>query len=170
MSMNPYEMDLGGRDALEALADTPERLKGIVERMRGDDFARSYGPDKWSAAQLFGHLAQVEMVYGTRLRMALSAGDYVVQPFDQDGWMANEPAGEPIEAFRAYYALRRWNLRLFRSLTREQLARTFAHPERGTMKVSEILDLLAGHELRHAAKIQEIAKAAGGKVGHEVRT
>src|SRR4029453_13168987 len=87
---NPYERDLGSRAPLEALADTPERIRQLVERWRDDQFERSYAPGKWTARLVLVHLAQIELALGTRSRFALTQSGYTVQPFSQDDWMALE--------------------------------------------------------------------------------
>jgi hypothetical protein len=142
-----------------ALGDTPARFRALAERMTPEQFARSYAPGKWTAAQLFLHLAQTELAFSVRLRMALTSDDYVVQPFEQDDWVRREPLVAGRDAFNAYFSFRQFNLPLFRSLTAEEWARVFQHPERGEMRVGWILELLAGHELHHLAHIEAIAKA-----------
>jgi uncharacterized damage-inducible protein DinB len=156
---NPYEQELDTRDPLAALGETPERIRALVVRMRNEDFRRSYGAGKWSAVQLLDHLAQEEMMFGMRMRMALTVPGYVVQPFDQDAFLAREGPHTGWEAFDAYYTLRRWNLPLYRSLTPEDRERRFTHPERGEMKVADLLSLLAGHEIHHLAHLEQIASA-----------
>ncbi len=146
---NPYRTALGDRDVMAALVETPELLRAVAGRMTPYDFARSYGPGKWTAAQLFQHLAQTEAAFGLRVRMALTTPGYVAQLFDQDAWMAREPGPGGSEAFRAYHAMRQWNLALYRSLTPDDLALPFHHPERGEMRVAWILEMLAGHERHH---------------------
>jgi hypothetical protein len=154
---NPYGVDLGDRDVLSALAETPEKLRAVAERMKPEQFLRSYAPGKWTAAQLFQHLAQTESAFGFRVRMAITTGNYVVQPFDQDIWLAREHTVGGLQAFQAYYAMRQWSLPLYRSLTPEERRRPFRHPERGQMLVEWILEMLAGHELHHLAHFETIA-------------
>ena len=155
---NPYAAALGDRDTLAALIETPERIAAIVAGFTPGQYASSYAPGKWSAAELFLHLAQTELAFGMRVRMALTSDHYVVQPFDQDAWMARErPASGP-EAFQAYYALRQFNLPLYRSLSADDRQRRLTHPERGEMVVQMILDAQAGHELHHLKHFETIAK------------
>ena len=154
---NPYGAALGDRDVIQALGDTPERLRRIAERLTSDQFGLSYATGKWTAAQLFLHLAQTELAFGARVRLALTTDSYVVQPFDQDTWMRREPIASGKEVCRAYFALRQFNLPLFRSLTPDEWARTFHHPERGEMRVGWILETLAGHELHHLQHFEAIA-------------
>jgi hypothetical protein len=154
---NPYGKALGDRDTMRALCDTPERLRALAERMTPAQFAGSYAPGKWTAQQLFLHLAQTELAFSMRVRMALTTDAYVVQPFDQDSWLRREPESGGLEAARAYYALRQFNLPLYRSLTPAERATRLLHPERGEMRVEWILESLAGHELHHLAHVETVA-------------
>lgn len=160
--MNPYQSSLGGRDPIAALGETPDRIREIIGRMGTADFTRPYAAGKWNARQILIHLAHCEMAYGMRVRLALTMAPYVVQPFDQDAFLVREPLLDAPAALAAYYAMRRWNLPLFRSLDAEERARTFTHPERGPMTIDLILATVAGHELHHLAQLEQIASAARG--------
>jgi hypothetical protein len=127
--------------------------------MTPEQYARSYAPGKWTAGQLFLHLAQTELAFSMRVRMAITTVNYVVQPFDQDAWMAREPLVAGIDAFRGYYALRQFNMPLYRSLIPAERRRQLTHPELGPMLVEWILEALAGHERHHLAHIEIIAKS-----------
>lgn len=155
---NPYEQALGTRDVLTSLEQTPERIRTLVAGMREEDFGRSHEAGKWTVGQLLDHLAQTEVIFGTRVRMALITPGYVVQPFDQDKMMAREGHHTGRESFEAYDALRRWNLPLYRSLSPEDREHRFTHPERGEMKVADLLSTLAGHELHHLTQIEQAAR------------
>ena len=154
---NPYAADLGNMDVMRALADTPERLRSLAERLTPAQYARSYAPGKWTAAQLFVHLAQCEFVFGSRVRMALAHAGYTVQPFDQDAWLLREAGTDGRIAFWAYYAMRHLNLQLFTTLGPEDRRRPLMHPERGPMIVEWILESLAGHERHHLPHFAAIA-------------
>lgn len=154
---NPYAAPLGDADVMTALAETPERLRALVDQFTPAQMASSYAPGKWTAAQLLVHLAQCEWVFGARVRMALSQDGYVVQPFDQDSWLARESATDGATAFRAYYATRQMNLAFFRSLTDAERERPLDHPELGRIHVEWILETLAGHERHHEPHFRTIA-------------
>jgi uncharacterized damage-inducible protein DinB len=155
--MNPYAASLGDRDVLTALESTPERIRARVTGLGPAGVTRSYAPGKWSVQRILVHLAQVELVFGLRARMAVTTDGYVVQPMDQDRWMEVEPPVDAAAALSAYEGLRAMNLAFFRSLTPEQRAASFAHPERGRMEVWEIAASMAGHDLHHLAQIEAVA-------------
>jgi len=58
---NPYAADLGTRDPLESLSDTPARIRAAVERWSDADFERSYAAGKWSIRKVLIHLTQTEL-------------------------------------------------------------------------------------------------------------
>ena len=58
---NPYSADLGNRDALQALGDTPERIRAAVENWTEAQFEGTYAPGKWSFRTVLIHLAQTEL-------------------------------------------------------------------------------------------------------------
>ncbi len=155
---NPYGESLGERDPVTVLGETPGDYRVLAERMTPEQFLRSYAPNKWTATQLFLHLAHTELALSVRLRMALTTDGYIAQPFDQDDWMRIEPLVGGLDAFHAYFSLRQFNMPLYRRLTAGDLARVFQHPEKGEMQVGWILELLAGHDRHHLAHIEAIAK------------
>ena len=159
MSTNPYAKYVEGVDVLTSLEETPLRLQALVNGWPGHAFERSYAPGKWTARQILAHLAQTEMVFANRLRFGLTMRDYVVQPFDQDEWMAVDEGMDAESALAAYLALRRLNVRVCRRLTAEQRTRPFTHPERGTIDIDWFMVMFAGHERHHLAQLEKIAGA-----------
>jgi hypothetical protein len=160
MSNNPYGKYVEGMDLLASLEETASRLEALLRGWTPEMFERSYAPGKWSARQLLTHLVHAEMVFGERVRFALSTPDYVVMPFDQDAWMKVEHAVDAASALAAYLALRRMNLAFFRSLGPEQWTHRFQHPERGEIDVNWVITALAGHDRHHLPQFETIAQIA----------
>jgi hypothetical protein len=153
---NPYAADLGDREAIGALADTPERIRAMVEQWTDAQFERSYAPGKWSIRKVLIHLAQTELALCTRVRYALSEPGYAAQPFSQDDWIDIDGKADARSALAVYTSLRRFNVTMFRSLTPEQLRRPFAHPEYGTLTVEWVASQLAGHDIHHLKQIASL--------------
>jgi len=153
---NPYGKDLGARPALEALAETPGRIRHLVEHWSDADFERSYAPGKWSIRKVLVHLAQTELALTTRARFALSQEAYAAQAFSQDDWMRIDNQADARTALDAYTTLRRFNLAMWRALTPEQLDRPFTHPEYGELTVGWIMAQMAGHDIHHLKQVQMI--------------
>jgi uncharacterized damage-inducible protein DinB len=156
MHANPYAAALGNRDALEALAETPFKIRTLVERWGEDHFEKSYAPGKWSARRILIHLAQTELALPTRARFALSTPGYVAQAFDQDQWLPLDDGADARTALDAYVALRQLNLAMWRRLTSEQREHRFKHPEYGELTVGWIMAQVAGHDIHHQRQLETI--------------
>src|SRR5436309_2613979 len=100
----PYSLDLGDRDPLDAIRRVPDEIHALVRAWSPADFDRSYAAGKWTARQLLTHLAQCELVFGTRVRLALVTPNYVAQDMDQDRWVAREPLLGEAAALAAFVA------------------------------------------------------------------
>ena len=157
MKPNPYEADLGTREPLAALGDTPEQLRELVHEWPANRFERSYAPGKWSARQILIHLAQTELALCTRVRFALTEDRYRAQAFSQDEWMPLDATDDARTALDTYTTLRRFNLAMYRALTPDQRDRVFEHPEYGTLTVGWVMAQLAGHDIHHFKQLQRIA-------------
>jgi DinB family protein len=90
-------------------------------------------PNRWSAAEILAHLADVEVVQGWRMRSTLGQPGIAIQAFDQDAWVVashydNKDARKSLEQF---LVLREMNLALLKTLTAEQWKHHGMHWERG---------------------------------------
>ena len=156
MVANPYGDDLGSRDPLAALAETPDRIRQLVTNWTPEQFERSYAAGKWSARELLIHLAQTELALPTRARFALTQSPYTAQAFSQDDWMPLDEGADARTALDAYTMLRRLNLSMWRKLTSEQRDRRFTHPEYGELTVGWIMAQMAGHDIHHLKQLEVI--------------
>lgn len=161
--MHPYTkrlLDLlGNDDPVAALAEGPGRIDALLAGARRAGFDRPWEQGKWTARQIFGHLAAAEIGIGFRLRQALSEDDHRVQPFEQDLWVRRDGGGDPDVAVAAYKAVRAFNLQMIRALPAADLARVVDHPERGKESVDLMVRMLAGHDRNHFAQLEKIARA-----------
>jgi hypothetical protein len=139
------------------MRETPARIRAIAGGWSAADFERSYAPGKWPARQILTHLAQSEIAFGTRARMALTTSNYVAQSFDQDRWMARESALDGRTALDAFLALAAMNTALFGSLSPADRAATLSHPEYGTLTVDWVIHQMAGHQIHHLQQLEQIA-------------
>lgn len=152
-----YSNYLGDLEPVAASRRNAERLRTLVGKWTPEEFERSYAPGKWSARLILTHLAQSELAFGNRVRMALSVPNYVAQAFDQDAWIARESRTGGVEAANALVALSRMNVVLFESLSPTERQTTLAHPEYGSLTVDWIIHQMAGHQIHHLEQLERIA-------------
>jgi hypothetical protein len=152
---------LGKDDPFAVLEETPIRAAVLLERIGENGLSRPFGPGKWTAREVLGHLADVEQAIGFRVRQIVTAPPgHVIQPLDQDLWARPYGKLDPRAALRALEGMRAWNLTYFRTLGPEELARSGMHPERGVESAEMQIRMQAGHDRNHLAQLEKIADGA----------
>jgi hypothetical protein len=154
---NPYAQHLAGRDAMEVLSETPEKLKSLVEKLGPSRMKESYAPGKWSMNSVLCHLADCELAFGYRWRQVVAQPHHIIQPFDQDAWSTHYADLDPAAALAAFCANRVWSVNWLKSLNPVALAKPVSHPERGELTLHKLLQMTAGHDLNHLAQFEKVA-------------
>jgi hypothetical protein len=156
----PYSPDLGDREPIASMRESTSRITALAGAWSPHEFERSYAPGKWPARQILTHLAQTELAFGNRMRMALATPGYVAQSFDQDAWMARESGLSGRAALDALVATNAMNRALFDSLSTADRVIAFSHPEYGALTVDWVIHQMAGHLIHHLKQLEEIATRA----------
>jgi hypothetical protein len=147
-------------DAFEVMARTPARVIELLGRIGEKGLSRRFAPGKWSAREVFAHLADVEQGTGFRIRQVVwSPPDHTIQPYDQDLWATPYATLPADAAVRAFAALRPWNLAYYRGLSAADRSKVGHHPERGDESVDVMIRMQAGHDRNHLAQLETIARS-----------
>lgn len=142
--------------ALERLKSTPRELVALLATASPADLRRAPAADEWAAAVVVAHLADAELVYSVRVRIALTADRAHLPAFDENAWVRrfSELETDARESLSRWRALREANLRVFASLEPEEWKLTGIHPERGELSVNQIADMLVAHDRDHLNQIR----------------
>lgn len=152
------ERYLGDDDPFDVLRSTPRALRRLVAGAPRRRLTSGLAPGKWSAIEILSHLADVDLVWGYRIRKILEEPGARIQPMEQDRWVeecryAEARADEALEAFAA---LRRWNLALLARVGPSALRRAGEHGYFGRLTIRKIVRMLAGHDRNHAGQLRRI--------------
>ena len=71
---------------LEAAEKSPKEIALAVSGLPDQVLRYKPSPEKWCVLEVLGHLADVEIIYGHRLRQMLADAKPVIAPIDQDAW------------------------------------------------------------------------------------
>jgi uncharacterized damage-inducible protein DinB len=151
------------RGLLAEMAEAPARLRRAVEGLSPEQLDTPYRPGGWTVRQVVHHLADAQMNWYVRTRLALTEDRPVVKPYEEARWAELPDArGGPIEPslalLDALYA--RW-VALFDSLTEGDWRRAMLHPERGVFVLETVLPMHAWHGRHHTAQIAELRRRRG---------
>ena len=137
-------------------------------RLDEDDLAPTWVEqfDRWFGAAVAAELPEPNAVVVATADAdgAPDARIVLMKGYDENGW-ARLPDGADASSVGTSLALLealhdRW-VRLLRTLTAEDFARTFRHPERGSMPLDLNLALYAWHGRHHAAHVTALREAKG---------
>jgi hypothetical protein len=148
---------------LDAAEKSPKEIAAAVSGLAPAVLRYRSDPAKWCILEILGHLADIELVYGCRLRQMLADEKPVIAPMDQDAWANNLGYLEaPAPELVAMYGLNRHhNLRLLRRMKPGDLEKSAFHPEhQKDVTVAQIVEQMAGHGVNHLAQIEKLKKEA----------
>jgi DinB superfamily len=148
---------------LDAAAESPKEIAAAVSGLPDKVLRYKPAPDKWCILEILGHLADVEIIYGYRLRQMLADNKPVIAPLDQDAWARNlnylESAPSELVAF--YGLARHHNLRLLQRLKDSDFSKSAFHPEmRRDVTVGDLVERMGGHGAAHLQQIERLKTAA----------
>src|SRR5215470_14324655 len=72
--------------AVDEIEHNPDAVIAAVQALDEHTLRYKPSPNKWSALEIMAHLADVELVYGFRLRQIYAQPGSTIAPIDQDGW------------------------------------------------------------------------------------
>ncbi|MDA1306116.1 MAG: DinB family protein [Acidobacteria bacterium] len=152
----PYAEYVAGHDPLTVLTTSLEGYRAVFARTSPEQWQTPWAPGKWTRHQVLVHVTQWELIFSTRVRMALAIPDYTVQPLEQDALLEIEaPLVDVATATAAFDALRVMNIALIAGLSKELRARVIGHPERGQIDIEDLIVTLAGHAVHHLKQIED---------------
>ena len=151
---------------LEAAEKSPKEIAAAVSGVSEQILRYKPSPDKWCVLEILGHLADVEIIYGYRLRQMLADTKPVIAPLDQNAWASNlNYLDAPPSELVAFYGLaRHHNLRLLRNLKTSDLSKSAFHPEiQLEVTVADLVERMGGHGAAHLQQIERLKAAASSK-------
>ena len=142
------------RPALDSLAEAPARLAGALEGLTPDQLDTPYR--NWTVRQIAHHLPDSHLNAYTRCMLALTEETPAIRPYDEGAWSELDVSrtGDVRLAIALLGSVHaKWDA-LLRTLSGEQLARRFRHPEHGAeFRVGDMPRLYDWHARHHTAQI-----------------
>lgn len=148
---------------LERVETTPARLREAVDGLDGEQLETPYRPDGWTVRQVVHHLVDSHLNSYIRFKWAMTEEVPKIKVYNEAAWAELEDGrSAPTEvSLRFLEALHeRWAYFL-RRLTADDLARTFDHPDWGTVRLDQTLALYAWHGDHHVAHITNLRERQG---------
>ena len=140
--------------AMAAIRELPLRMRDAVAGLDDRQLDSPYRPGGWTVRQLVHHVADSHMNGYIRLKLGLTEAHPTIKPYEQDRWAELRDSALPIAGSLGILdgVHQRWSV-LWAALDEAAFARTFHHPELGSLTLDRHLQLYAWHSRHHVAHI-----------------
>ena len=156
--------------ATDEIERAPERIAVVVETLTDAQLRYKPNPKKWSALEILAHLADVELIYGFRLRQIIAQPGSTLTPIDQDAWAnaLDYPSARVSEILERYRCVRRANVALLHRLTTADLSKAAFHPEYGGgFTLADLITFMRQHDPNHLSQIERLREQSTKQPGAE---
>lgn len=148
---------------IDDVAAAPARLRAAVEGLSAQQLDTPYRDGGWTVRQVVHHVPESHMNAYIRFKLALTEDVPTIKPYAEDLWAKLEDVPRtPIEVSLALLdnLHERWVI-LLNSLSDQDFARKFRHPELGELTLGLNLGLYAWHGKHHVAHITTLRDRMG---------
>ncbi|HEX6990108.1 MAG TPA: bacillithiol transferase BstA [Bacillota bacterium] len=150
-------------DWIDELEQAPAELRQAVAGLDDNQLDTPYREGGWTVRQVVHHIADAHLNAYTRVRLTLTEDRPTIKPWDEKSWaLLSDARTAPVEPSLALVeAVHARLVALLRSLTPDDFARTFVHPEQGEQSLDRLVALYAWHGKHHTAQIRGLRERMG---------
>ena len=139
---------------IKEIEELPTRLTEAVEGLNDVQLDTAYRSEGWTIRQVVHHIADSHLNSYTRFKLALTENNPTIKLYEEGKWAELPDSNLPVEiSLQLIDALHKRWVYLLRSMTSEDLEKTFYHSEFGDMKLSVNIGIYAWHGRHHVAHI-----------------
>jgi hypothetical protein len=152
----------GRAELIAAVEQAPARLRQAVVGLSDPQLDTRY--KNWTIRQIVHHLADSHVNAYVRFKLALTEDVPTIKPYEDGRWVEldDERRGDVAVPLALLDALHASWVRLLRSMTDEQFARAYFHPESGVkVPLSAALGSYAWHGRHHTAQVLWLRQTRG---------
>ncbi len=149
---------------IQVLETLPERLQGLVEDLSEEQLETPYRPGGWTLRQLIHHIPDSHLNSYIRFKWALTEDRPMIKAYDEKAWSnLLDARTAPIQMSLDFMKVVHSKLvYLLKGLSKQQLQRTFTHPDGGLeTPLDENIGRYAWHGSHHYAHIEGLLRRKG---------
>lgn len=148
---------------LRAIRTGPAELEQATSGLEDSTLRYKPRPEKWSILEIVSHLADIELVYGYRMRQLIADVNPTIAPIDQDRWASGLRYAEASlpQKLALFRILREANLALLERTVERDWQRGAFHPEyKQPLTLATLIERMANHIPNHLRQIEELKRQA----------
>jgi len=152
------------KEWISVLEHLPGKLRDLVSPLNDTQLDTSYRPGGWTVRQVVHHVSDSHHHSYIRFKWALTEDRPVIKPYDEQEW-ANlfDTKTAPIQMSLDHLKAVHYKLvYLLKGLTKDQLNRSFIHPDgNDEVFLKQNIGIYAWHGSHHYAHIDHLLKRNG---------
>ena len=162
-----YEAALGDDDPVAAMAETPDLVRKLLRGLSERQLRARPAPGKWCIQEIVSHLADGEVILGSRYRFIAAHDRPPLMGYDQDAFVERLGPlnGKAVDLADDFAMARAVNLGLLERLPEDAWDRVGLHAERGEESIRSLVAMYAGHDRIHLSQIETIRTGLFPKAG-----
>jgi len=142
---------------ISMLEKTPGLLEILLRDLPVDTLEWKPAAERWSIAEVLGHLVMIEKLYEQRARRIVLEDSPALPKYEPPA--GGQPQKSARQHMEEFVPLRRAFVFYLHSVPSASAGRTGQHAELGTISLSQMLHELANHDLGHLRQISELYRA-----------
>jgi len=156
-----YIQALGGADPLVSMRGAPARVAKLIRGLSEKQLSKNPAPGKWSIKEIISHLADGEIILGSRIRFIGAHDRPAIPGYDQDAFVERLGAqrARGADLLEEFVHARATTVSLLKRLPRESYSRVGLHSERGDESIEALFHMYAGHDRIHEEQIETLRLA-----------
>ncbi len=149
-------------EQIETLRRLPEHLRKAVAGLNDAQLDTPYRDGGWTVRQVVHHFVDSHANSYIRFKLALTEDSPTIKPYDEAAWARLPDSSAPIEPSLIFLdGLHQRLVALLEAMSEADFQRTFTHPERGRVTLSNNLAIYAWHSRHHTAHIVNLRARKG---------
>lgn len=146
------------QESIRTIKELPSNIAGSVNGLSDNQLDTPYRDGGWTLRQTVHHVADSHINSFCRFKLALTEAETpTIRPYYEDRWAELADSALPVDVslkiIEGVHA--RWG-KLLDSMSNEDFAREFIHPETGKWPLERAIALYAWHSRQHTAHIMNL--------------
>ncbi|HEU5289941.1 MAG TPA: putative metal-dependent hydrolase [Cyclobacteriaceae bacterium] len=141
---------------ISAIENLPGNMEGVLKKLSPQQLDTPYRPGGWTARQVIHHVADSHMNAYIRFKWSLTEDTPLIKAYNEKLWAETyETKMDPALSMSLIKSLHVKWITLLRSLSKDDLQKSFLHPETGKhVRLDRLIALYAWHGEHHLGHLK----------------
>jgi hypothetical protein len=141
---------------IDRIAAAPATFRSLVEGLNDAQLDTPYRPGGWTIRQVIHHVPDSHLNAYVRMKLAATEEAPAIRTYEESRWAElpeakSAPIAMSLDLLEALH--RRW-IAFLRALPEPMFARTFVHPQWGSVSIERAIAMYEWHCRHHAAHVR----------------